>query len=76
MAQRNARSRERGGNEDAAPLMGLRVDRIKFFLYLASGTLSEPRAKAESSKIKADRVQYTVAEPRLKPALGNLFIEH
>ena len=40
MAQRNARSRERGGNEDAAPLMGLHVDRIKFFLYLASGTLS------------------------------------
>jgi ribose transport system permease protein len=29
-----------GGNEDAARLMGLRVDRIKFFLYLTSGTLS------------------------------------
>jgi galactofuranose transport system permease protein len=29
-----------GGNEDAARLMGLRVDRTKFFLYLASGTLS------------------------------------
>jgi galactofuranose transport system permease protein len=29
-----------GGNEEAARLMGLRVDRVKFLLYLASGTLS------------------------------------
>jgi galactofuranose transport system permease protein len=29
-----------GGNEEAARLMGLRVDRVKFSLYLASGTLS------------------------------------
>jgi len=29
-----------GGNEEAARLMGLRVDRVKFFLYLASGMLS------------------------------------
>ncbi|MBV9391005.1 MAG: ABC transporter permease, partial [Verrucomicrobia bacterium] len=29
-----------GGNEDAARLMGLQVDRVKFFLYLFSGMLS------------------------------------
>jgi ribose/xylose/arabinose/galactoside ABC-type transport system permease subunit len=29
-----------GGNEEAARLMGLRVDRVKFFVYLASGTLA------------------------------------
>jgi galactofuranose transport system permease protein len=29
-----------GGNEEAARLMSLRVDRVKFFLYFASGILS------------------------------------
>ncbi|MBV8375970.1 MAG: ABC transporter permease [Verrucomicrobia bacterium] len=29
-----------GGNEEAARLMGLRVDRVKSFVYLASGTLA------------------------------------